>query len=90
MEAVDDFTWPDKAEFFADDSLQEAIISLQAGNTLSECLILTQEDKDICFKAFLLGGQTLQVEQSSVIIHGREHQPNIQQQYDREPQFAHG
>jgi hypothetical protein len=56
LEAVHDFAWPDKTEFFADDSLQEAIVSFEPGNTLSECLILTQKDKDLCFEGFLLGG----------------------------------
>lgn len=89
MEAVDDFAWSDKAEFFAGDSFQEAIISFQPGNTLSERLILTQEDKGLGFKGFLLGRQTLQVEDSSVANHSGEHKQHIQQECDREPQFAH-
>ena len=89
MEAVDDFTWPDKADFFTDDSLQKAIISFQPGNTLSECLILTQQDKDLRLNAFLFGRQTLQVEDSSVTKHGGEHQQGIQRHCGREPQFTH-
>jgi hypothetical protein len=77
LEAVDDFTWPDKADFFADDSLQKVIISFQPSNTLAECLILTQQDKDLRLKALLLGRQTLQMEDSSVTNHGGEHQPDI-------------